>query len=274
MESNNDAAQMKIDEDSWVIQKMKIDEDSWVIQIKESLDALQEEEEENVRGFCVSVFNVPKELLADKPEAYIPQMVYIGPCHHWRSDLHDMDHYKLATACRFEKKMKGLAKFQSVIVEEFKKYDWHVRSCYHKFIDYKEETLAWIMALDAVFLFQCLQFYVRHADQSFHLEVKSLGRVLDLTGTSAFYSSILRDLMMLENQMPLFLMKKLLELELGCEAKAEERLSRLLCLMVQELSPFSFKFPESGNLWINERRHMLEVLYYCIVPCIDNQIPI
>lgn len=73
MEPNNDPAQMKIDEDSWVIQ------------IKESLDALQEEEEENVKGFCVSVFNVPKELLADRPEAYIPQMVSIGPSHHYCS---------------------------------------------------------------------------------------------------------------------------------------------------------------------------------------------
>eukprot|EP00253_Pinus_taeda_P005237 PITA_05237 len=172
---------------------MKIDKDSWVIQIKESLDALQEEEE-NVKGFCVSVFNVPKELLVDKPEAHIPQMI--------------------------SEKNKGVAKFQSVIVKEFKIYDWHVPSCYHKFIDYKEVTWTWIMALDAVFLFQCLQFYVRHSDQSFHLEVKSMGIVLDLTGTNAFYNSILRDLMMFKNQMPLFLMLKLMELELGCEAKS------------------------------------------------------
>lgn len=287
MESNTDAAQMnidedscrviqkmKIDEDSCVIQKMQIDEDSWLIQISESLDALQEEDEENVKELCVSIFNVPKELMAEKPEAYIPQIVSIGPCHHWRTELHDMDHYKLSSACRFQKRTMGLAKFQSVIVEEFKNHDWHVRSCYHKFIEYKEETLAWIMALDAVFLLQCLQFFVTHADQSSESEVKQLARVLDLRGTSAVYNSVLRDLMMLENQMPLFLMKKLLELELGSEAKAEERLSSLLSLMFQELSPFSFKMPESRNLRINERRHMLEALYYCIVPLSDGQIPV
>ena len=44
--------------------------------------------------------------------------------------------------------MKGLPNFLSFIVEEFKKYDWKNWSCYHKFIDYKEETLAEIMALD------------------------------------------------------------------------------------------------------------------------------
>ena len=46
------------------------DENSWVIQIKQSLDVLQEKEEEE--DFSASVFNVLKELLALKPEAYIP----------------------------------------------------------------------------------------------------------------------------------------------------------------------------------------------------------
>jgi hypothetical protein len=219
------------------------------------------------------VFNVPKELLALKPEAYIPQSVSIGPYHHWRSELYDMERYKLAAARRFQKRINGRGKFESVVVEEFKKHDWQIRSCYHKFIDYKEETLAWIMALDAAFLLECLQFYVRHADKSSDVDVKQLGRVLDPTGTSAAHNSIVRDLMMLENQLPLFLLQKLLELQLGSKAKAEERLSRLLRLVCQELSPFSFKLPEDSNLHINERGHVLEVLYYAIVPVSNNQNP-
>ena len=256
-------------------QEKLIDEDSWVIQIKESLDALQEADDEE-KELSMSVFNVPKELLADKPEAYIPQMVSIGPFHHWRSELYEMERHKLATACRFQKRKKGLAKFQSVVVEEFKKYDWQIRSCYDKFINCKEETLAWIMALDAVFLLECLQFYVRHTDKISHTaDVKPLGRVLDSTGTSASHNSILRDLMKLENQLPLFLLEKLLELQLGSKDKAEERLSSLLSLAFQELSPFSFKLqPQNSNLRINGRGQMLEVLYYCIVPLSNNQTPI
>ena len=123
-----------------------------------------------------------------------------------------MERYKLTAACRFQKRVNGLCKFQSVVVDEFKKYDLQIRSSYHKFIHYKGETLAWIMALDAIFLLECLQFYVRHPDKKFHKSVKPLGRVLDSTGTAATHNSILRDLMMLKNQLPLFLLRKLFEL--------------------------------------------------------------
>jgi len=251
--------------------QLKIDENGWVIQIKESLDILQQDKE-GEEEFCMSIFNVPKELLAQMPEAYTPQSVSIGPYHHWRSELYDMERYKLASARRFQKRING-RKFEPVVVEEFKKYDWQIRSCYHKFIDYKEETLAWIMALDATFLLECLQFYVRHADKSSDVDVKQLGRVLHPTGTGSTHNSIFRDLMMLENQLPLFLLQNLLELQLGSKAKAEERLSSLLRLVCQELSPFSFKLPENSNLHINERGHVLEVLYYAVVPVSSSQIP-
>jgi len=251
--------------------QLKIDENGWVIQIKESLDILQQDKE-GEEEFCMSIFNVPKELLAQMPEAYTPQSVSIGPHHHWRSELYDMERYKLASARRFQKRING-RKFEPVVVEEFKKYDWQIRSCYHKFIDYKEETLAWIMALDATFLLECLQFYVRHADKSSDVDVKQLGRVLHPTGTGSTHNSVFRDLMMLENQLPLFLLQNLLELQLGSKAKAEERLSSLLRLVCQELSPFSFKLPENSNLHINERGHVLEVLYYAVVPVSSSQIP-
>jgi len=221
--------------------EVKIPENCWVIKIKECLDELQQQEME--QEFCASVFNVRKELLALKPEAYIPESVSIGPYHHWRSELLDMERYKLAAAGRFQKRIKQ-GNFEPVVVEEFKKNDGRIRSCYHKFIDYTEEKLAWIMALDAAFLLECLQFYARHAEQSSDADVKQMGRVLHHSGTSAAHNSVLRDLMMLENQLPLFLLQKLLELQKCSKAEAEETLCRLVSLVCEELSPFSFKLPE------------------------------
>lgn len=256
METNTNAVQAKIDENRWVVQ------------IKESISVLQEEDDEYL---CASVFDVPNELLALNPKAFIPQSVSIGPYHHWRSELFDMERYKVAIARRFEKRINGLGNnFEAVVVEEFRKHDWQIRSCYDKFIDYKDETLAWLMSLDAVFLLQCLQFYVRNADRSSDADVRPLGRVLDPSGASAAYNSILRDLMMLENQLPLFLLQKLLELQLDSKDMADERIENLLRLVCQELSPFPFKLPEDSKLNRNERGHVLEVLYYTIVPSVSN----
>ena len=66
-------------------------------------------------------------------------------------------------------------------MEEFKKHDWRIWNSYHKFLDYKEETLAWIMALDTAFLLECLQFYVKHGDENSNADVKQMGRILDLS---------------------------------------------------------------------------------------------
>ena len=239
------------------------------MQIKERLDGIQEEELEELR---VSVFHVPKELLALNHEAYIPRFVSIGPYHRRRSDLHDhIERYKLSAACRFQKRIYG-SKFETVVVEEFKKHDKEIRGCYDEFIEYKEETLAWLMALDAVFLLERLLFYVRNADQSFCMDFKQLGPVLDLYGTVAAQNAIVRDVMMLENQLPLFLLQNLLELQFeGSKANTEKRLRRLLRIVCQELCPFTFKLPDDSKLHIDIKRgHLLEVLYYSIVPLSNN----
>ncbi|GLJ35872.1 hypothetical protein SUGI_0719970 [Cryptomeria japonica] len=100
--------------------EVKFDQDLWLIQIKQGLQIHREQEEE--KDICVSIFRVPNELLAVKPEAYIPQCLSIGPYHHWRSQLYEMEIYKVAAAQRFKKTITGHCKFEAV-VEEMKKYD-------------------------------------------------------------------------------------------------------------------------------------------------------
>ncbi|GLJ35835.1 hypothetical protein SUGI_0719440 [Cryptomeria japonica] len=239
-----------------------IDQDLWVTQIKECLQRHGQQEE--VKEILVSVFCVPKELLTLKPEAYIPQCVSIGPYHHWRAHLLEMERYKITAARRFQKTLTGDCKFESV-VEEVKKYDWQIRNCHHKFLDYEEEALAWLMALDASFVLECLQFYVKEGDQA-SPQVKQLGLILDPSRRSATHNAIMRDLIMLENQLPLFLLEKLLEIEMGSQAKAEERLFNLVNLACKEWSPFILKMRDSSRMCIKERGHILEVLYYSIVP--------
>ena len=75
-------------------------------------------------------------------------------------------------------------------MEEFNKHDWRIRNSYHKFLDYKEETLAWIMALDAAFLLECLHFYVKHRDENSDADVKQMGRILDTARKSIAALSI------------------------------------------------------------------------------------
>eukprot|EP01018_Ginkgo_biloba_P015718 Gb_20970 [translate_table: standard] len=232
----------------------KFDESRWIIQIKRRIE---EEEKE----LSISIFNVPKELLATKPEAYIPQAVSIGPYHHWRSELYEMERYKLAAARRAQKRI-NCRKFDSV-AEEVHKHVLQIRSCYHKFLDYKGETLSWLMALDASFVLEYLQFYVsKDMGENMDAELKKMGAVFDPHGRTDSHNAIVRDLMMLENQIPIFLLQKLLEMQFESKDKAEEKLSMLVRKACVELSPFKFGLPEN----LKQRGHILEVLYYALVP--------
>ena len=55
----------------------------------------------------------------------------------------------------------------------------------------------------------------KHGDETSHADVKLLARILDSTGNSAANNPIFRDLMMLENQLPLFLLKKAFGVAVG-----------------------------------------------------------
>lgn len=86
------------------------DEHRWVIQIRKTLDEELEEDGE----VPVNIFNVPKTLMAAKPDCYVPQEVAVGPYHRWRPELYEMERYKVAAAKRTQKHLRRV-KFQSLV---------------------------------------------------------------------------------------------------------------------------------------------------------------
>lgn len=65
--------------------KSNFDELRWVIHIRKTLE---EEFEEEDGELSVTIFNVPKLLMASDPDSYVPQQVAIGPYHYWRPELY------------------------------------------------------------------------------------------------------------------------------------------------------------------------------------------
>ncbi|CAN6221917.1 unnamed protein product [Urochloa humidicola] len=262
------------------------DEARWVVQIRHSLqEGLAGDDDDDDTGIPVSVFNVPKQLRAHKPEAYTPQFIALGPYHHWRPELYEMERYKLAAARRAQKRLAAGLKLEG-LVEQFKRLERKVRAHYHRYLDFSGETLAWMMLVDGAFLLEFLQIYAPAAVIDGEDVAAGVGRdggakalrrlpsrmahLVDFAGRKAAHNLILRDMLMLENQVPLFLLRRILEPQCGAPSAgggsdAGEILARMVAGLMRELCPFKMmeSFPDVD---VAKHAHLLEVLYYILLP--------
>ncbi|KAJ0833934.1 hypothetical protein HanRHA438_Chr16g0738121 [Helianthus annuus] len=240
---------------------MDIDEDKWVEGVRKSLV----EQDEEIGKIPVCIFTVPKILLATDPNSYIPQQVALGPFHHWRPEVYDMQRYKLAAARRTQKYMN--VSFER-IVDIMKKHDeLRIRASYHKLLEISGDTLVWMMAVDMAFLLEFLMVYsMKQEGQTLTRVTSSMSHLVDVTGKKLSHVAILRDLVMLENQIPLFLIKNMLEHQRkeSDDKSPGEKLKSMLMGLYHELSPFHEQ--ELADVDIDDCDHILDFLYHMTVP--------
>ncbi|OWM87922.1 hypothetical protein CDL15_Pgr000339 [Punica granatum] len=97
------------------------------------------------------------------------------------------------------------------LTEKLEKLDPYIRASYHKFLELNQDVLAWTMAVDGLFLFD---FLCRSGiDKDFLKSSEHLKFLADSSRRKQAEDAIMRDVMMLENQMPIFVLEKLLTLE-------------------------------------------------------------
>ncbi|KAK4735709.1 hypothetical protein R3W88_009970 [Solanum pinnatisectum] len=240
------------------------DEDRWIIQIRRTL----EEEVEEFSEIPVCIFNVPKSLMVSDPDSYVPQEVALGPYHYWRPELYEMERYKLGAAKRTQKQLQNI-KFQH-LVEQLTKLESRIRSCYHKYLNFNGETLAWMMAVDASFLLEFLRIYAVKEGMVLRRAISSstMSHLVDVAGRKSAHNAILRDLAMLENQIPLFVLRKNLELQFSSLDLADNMLMSMLVGICKELSPFKME-EKIRAIQVTESTHLLDFLYQMIVPKLE-----
>ncbi|XP_059639277.1 putative UPF0481 protein At3g02645 [Cornus florida] len=240
------------------------DEHRWVIQIRRSLEEELEEEAE----IPVSIFNVPKTLMASDPDSYIPQQVALGPYHYWRPELYEMERYKLAAAKRMQKQLQSL-KFQH-LVSSLIELELRIRASYHKYLDFNGETLAWMMAVDASFMLEFLQIYALKEGKTLTRVSSRMSHLVDIAGRKSAHNAILRDMVMLENQIPLFLLRKVLEFQFSSLELSDDMLQSMLMGLCMEISPFKM-MEELPNVRVSDQlTHLLDFLYQVIVPKLED----
>nr|XP_034930821.1 uncharacterized protein LOC118061489 [Populus alba] len=169
----------------------------------DKLTASVEGELETLHAFSkkCSIYRVPKRLRDSKDHAYTPQLVSIGPIHHGKEELKEMEEHKKIFLQEFlEVSQVSVKECIAAIAER----ETRLRNCYaDNFENISSEDFVKMMLLDSsfiimVFLIQFSPFIRRNNDHIF--------------GKPFMIEDITFDTCLLENQIPFFILDDLLKL--------------------------------------------------------------
>lgn len=205
----------------------------------------------------VCVLQVPETLTHEKPEAYTPQLIGMGPFHHLRPDLYQMERYKLA-AIKDILEPDQMLNFEQLVINKLRENDLVVRVCYNRFMDIDEKTLAWIVAIDGLFLLNIL-----HSVYGNNLHDHQENNIID-------DSIFTRDFLMLENQIPFVVVRQIRKFL--CLSSPEDREETELLSMCRRFCEMHSPLPlppnnEYHRYNTNETQplHLLDFMYRLIL---------
>ncbi|KAJ0986763.1 hypothetical protein J5N97_005119 [Dioscorea zingiberensis] len=178
----------------------------WLISIHERLDQARLDEA-SCPWAKLSIYRVPKSLREGDDKAYVPQLVSIGPYHHAKRRLRDMERHKWRALHHV---LRRTSHPIDLYVDTIHSLEDRTRACYESSINMSSHDFVLMLVLDGCFL---LELFRGAAGEGF----KQLGYsrhdpVFAMRGTM---HSVQRDLIMLENQIPLFVLDRLLGLQIG-----------------------------------------------------------
>lgn len=182
-------------------------EPEWVISIKEKLDQAHHDDAAGAWA-KLSIYRIPQclRLREGDDKAYIPQIVSLGPYHQAKKRLRHMDRHKWRALNHILKRTNQQIELYLDAVRELEE---KARACYEGPLSLSSNEFVEMMVLDACFV---LELFRGAAGGFAHLGYSRNDPIFAMRGTM---HSIQRDMIMLENQIPLFILDRLYGLQSG-----------------------------------------------------------
>lgn len=230
-----------------------IDMEGLVKSIRERLDKLS----------CPSpeccIYKVPKKLKKINEEAYTPLRVSIGPLHYGKEGLQDMEEHKLRY---FNDFMQRSGKSLEELVKIMEEMEKGIRECYAETINLKSKKFLEIILVDAAFIIEVLLRYW------FHDLRTPNDRIF---GKPWMIFDIKYDLLLLENQIPFFVLQdlfKMTNIQVSFEFSRNESLPDPFILTLNWfMSSLEIReLPVLEHINPSEIKHVLDLFRICLIP--------
>ncbi|XP_068668982.1 UPF0481 protein At3g47200-like [Aristolochia californica] len=195
------------------------------------LQRLLDTAEEEKRWDKCSIYRVPSHLVHRNEKAYKPKLVSIGPYHHGETHLKAMEDHKYRALCQLLRRSnKTLGDFKMAL----KKISGQLMDSYEELDEEwkDEDKLLDLMVLDGCFVLEILRVFT--FDES--LGYSPSDPIFGDRGRSTVTNTLVREFLMLENQLPLWVLETLLAVENRITEDPEIYMESLLSI-VGELRP-------------------------------------
>ncbi|KAL5721144.1 hypothetical protein ACHQM5_013740 [Ranunculus cassubicifolius] len=184
-------------------------------------------------GRSWTIYRVPKNMCDVNRSSFIPKIISIGPFHYGEKRLHVMEEHKkrylfrllgfesqskIRLALPTDNVVKDAPKLES-LAGAMKLLEEKTRDCYSETFNLSSDDFVQMMVMDGCFVVELLRLY-----HKFEAENEEEEDVEDPIFTTRWMLRTLqRDLLMLENQLPFFVLEKLFEItSLGKEPSLME----------------------------------------------------
>ncbi|CAH8268110.1 unnamed protein product [Arabidopsis lyrata] len=182
-------------------------EDSWVISIRDKVEQAHRDDDTAIWG-KLCIYRVPHYLKENDKKSYFPQTVSLGPYHHGKKRLRPMERHKWRAVNKVLKRLKQRIEMYTNAMRELEE---KARACYEGPISLSSNEFTEMLVLDGCFVLELFRGTVEGFTEI------GYARNDPVFAMRGLMHSIQRDMIMLENQLPLFVLDRLLELQLGTQ---------------------------------------------------------
>ncbi|GKU96118.1 hypothetical protein SLEP1_g9387 [Rubroshorea leprosula] len=157
----------------------------------------------------ISIFKVPNQLRQTNEKAYEPHIISIGPYHRGKDHLKPMEEHKIhyLKVLLRQRNENSVARY----VLALKAMEEAARKCYAEHLDHvDEEAFVEMMLLDGCFIVELIRRETGESRQ----ENECVCRNFNM-------NSLTRDLLLLENQLPLFVLLELFQMTQMCDQDSD-----------------------------------------------------
>ena len=211
-------------------------------------------------SFPRCIFRVPSKFRSQKEDAYEPTLVSIGPMHHGKGNLRDMEDHKWKYLHSLLNRNLTLDTTLESCIQALKVLEPKIRACYDEDLSHiPSDKFLTMILLDGAFI---IELFLRRYVRGLRTRDDTLFKSQETSHRLA------NDLILLENQIPFFVLRRIFSL-IPLPKQLDKTISELSLkffknMILRDIHILHEKYSFDGS------NHLLDLIWKCYLPTVHK----